>query len=497
MLPLFVAIPLLGAFSLPLLTLIKGEEALLKRVRFGIVIIITFVLLWMSVSLLSNPTLVYWMGKFTPSSVIGINLVADGLTKIMLIVISTISLIVAIYSYSYMERFTSVTKFYALFLFMITGMNGVVLTGDLFNLFVFLEIAAISSYALVAFGVEQDELEASFKYLVLGSVASSFILLGIGLTYGMTGCLNMAQVAQILQTVKTSGVIIFIAGFFIAGFALKAAQVPFHAWLPDAHPSAPAPISAMLSGVLIKALGVYAIVRICYNVLGFTLLTSWILITLGMLSMVVGVFLAVGQWDFKRLLAYHSISQMGYVMVGLGIGTPLAIFGGLFHLINHAVFKSLLFLCSGAVEYATGTRNLKEIKGAGKSLPVTSATLRIASLSISGIPPFNGFFSKFFIILGAIYAKYYTVAAITVFVSFMTLVSFVKVQRYVVSEKGGAEAKQKVPFDMKLAMSILAIFCVVMGIYFGLIQANQMKFFKPAVEALRSRTMYIKLVLGG
>ena len=233
----------------------------------------------------------------------------------------------------------------------------------------------------------------------------------------------------------------------MVGFGIKAALVPFHPWLPDAHPSAPAPISAMLSGVLIKALGVYALTRVLFNVIGVSGSLAVVLIAVGVLSMTVGVFLAVGQWDFKRLLAYHSISQMGYVILGIGMGgyilsaggrtevAALAVLGGIFHLANHAVFKSLLFLCSGSIERATGTRQLKEMGGLGERMPVTRATCTIASLSIAGVPPLNGFWSKLIIIIAAFQASvdhpwFIALAAITILVSFVTLISFLKVLRY-------------------------------------------------------------------
>jgi multicomponent Na+:H+ antiporter subunit D len=356
-------------------------------------------------------------------------------------------------------------------------MNGVVLAGDIFNLFVFLEIASLASYALVGFGCEHEELEAAFKYMVLGEVASMFVLFGIGIVYGNTASLNMAVISKYVSANGLNNGLAFSLALFIAGFGLKAALVPFHAWLPDAHPSAPAPISAMLSGVLIKALGIYALSRIIVNVLGVSVQVSWVLITLGLLSMVIGVFLAVGQWDFKRLLAYHSISQMGYVMLGIGMaalilsrgGNPawasLAMLGGLFHLMNHAVFKSLLFLTSGSVEMSTGTRQLKQLGGLAEKLPITRSTCTIASASIAGIPPFNGFWSKLILVIAAVQAKFYALAAVTVLVSIVTLISFLKVQRYVFLGSLPENLKSTVEHRglMAFAMICLAVLCVLMG----------------------------------
>ena len=396
-LPVFVAIPLVTAFLLPLFGK-KGKAAATALANLA-----TLLLLVSAITLVGQSR-VYEMGKW--SIPLGINLVLDGLSGLLLLAISVVSCAAMLFSVRYMEQYTAKSKYLSLFMLMVAGMNGVVLSGDIFNLFVFLEIASLASYALVGFGCEHEELEASFKYMVLGSIASTFILFGVALVYGNTGALNMAYISKAIQSSGMNAGLAFALCLFMTGFGLKAALVPFHAWLPDAHPSAPAPISAMLSGVLIKSLGVYALVRIIFNVFGVSVSVSWVLISLGVLSMVIGVFLAVGQWDFKRLLAYHSISQMGYVVLGIGIGAlilarggnitwaSLAILGGLFHLVNHAIFKSLLFLTSGSIQMSTGTRQLKELGGLTEKMPLTRTTCTIASASIAGIPPFKGLWSN-------------------------------------------------------------------------------------------------------
>ena len=252
------------------------------------------------------------------------------------------------------------------------------------------------------------------------------------------------------------------------GFGLKAALVPFHAWLPDAHPSAPAPISAMLSGILIKSLGIYAIIRIFYNVIGTSSSLSSVLMFLGTLSMVTGGLLAIGQWDFKRLLAYSSISQIGYIVLAIGLGTPLGIAAGLFHLFNHSVFKSLLFLNSGAVEYATGTRNLKKMGGLAAKMPVTTTSTVVASMSISGIPPFSGFWSKLLIILAAVEANRYGYALWAVLVSILTLAMYVKVLKFAFlgKLKDRLTLIKEVPFFMRLSMGALVFICLIGGLLF-------------------------------
>ena len=483
-LPLFIAIPLGIAFIIP----IAGRR--IKHLPDILASLTTLVLVLLSVMTLGNRA-VYEMGKWKPP--LGIVLVLDGLSALMLLTISVISFLAILYSARYMERYTANHKYYSLFLLMVAGMNGVVLTGDMFNLFVFMEIAAIASYALVAFGCQHEELEASFKYLVLGSVASTFILFGIALLYGLTGTLNMADIANKL----TGGnLILFSLSLFIMGFGLKSALVPFHAWLPDAHPSAPAPISAMLSGVVIKALGVYAIARIIFNVFGLSSVCSDVLLLLGAISMIVGVFLAIGQWDFKRLLAYHSISQIGYVVLGIGLGTPLGILGGLFHLVNHAVFKSLLFLDAGSVEYAAGTRRLDEMGGLSQKMHVTGFSSMVASLSISGVPPFNGFWSKLIIIWACVEAGHPMYAFWATLVGIMTIASFMKVQRYGFLGKLGDAWKNihEVPGLMRVVMIILSLLCFSMGLM--LLPGLRDTILEPAVRALTEGREYIRLVLG-
>ena len=487
--PLFVAIPLFFGFLIPMIT---------RRVSFKYLSDILANIATLSLLVLSlftiGKTAVYQMGSWAPP--IGINLVLDGFSSFMLIIVNLVSVTATLYSVKYMEMYTSKLRYYSLFLLMVAGMNGVILTGDLFNLFVFLEIASIASYALVGFGCFHEELEASFKYLVLGCVASTFVLLGIALIYGSLGTLNMAHVALLISTHGLSNVLLFSLVLFLAGFGLKAALVPFHAWLPDAHPSAPAPISAMLSGVLIKAIGIYAMMRIIFNIFGLTVMMSKLLMVLGVVSMISGVFLAVGQWDIKRLFAYHSISQIGYIVLGFGLGTPLGILGGLFHLANHSIFKSLLFLNAGAVEYTTGTRELKEMGGLREKMPVTSTTSFIASLSIAGIPPFNGFWSKLIIIVACVQANELGFAVWAVIGSIMTLASFLKVQKFAFFGSLPESLKniKEVPFLMAFSMICLAILCIVMGAL--LFPGLRVAILDPAVKALTDGLQYAVFVLG-
>jgi len=505
-LTLFVILPLGAAFLIPLLDKLVGSETLTRVIATAV----GAALLALSVQCLFGGDSVYWMGKWSQAlrGATGISLVNDGLARLVLAVVNAVAFATMLFSLGYMKRYTSPALYFCLFFLMVTGMNGVVLAGDLFNLFVFVEIAALSSYALVGFGCESEELEASFKYLVLGTIGSGFILLAIGVLYNQTGFLNMAQVAQVLGGAPMNRAVTLAAAFFLVGFGLKAAMVPWHAWLPDAHPSAPAPISAMLSGVLIKALGVYALARLFFNVIPIRPEFATALVVMGALSMVLGVFLAVGQWDFKRLLAYHSISQMGYVVLALGVagemvlgGRPtiaaVAAAGGLFHMFNHAAFKSLLFLCSGATEFATGTRQLKELAGVKTKLPFTGTCLRVGALSISGVPPFNGFWSKLMIVVALVMAGHPWLAAMTILVSFMTLLSFIKVQRYILEGDPSPEVAraEPVPASMKIAMALLAIVCIGAGLLFPFFRERLID--GASGVLVNSVADYVTMALGG
>jgi multicomponent Na+:H+ antiporter subunit D len=504
--PLYVILPLASAFLIPIFgRLIKGFQKALLSLVLLFLTILSFHVIFGGV----DQSLAYRVGGWEAAEgvPIAIYLVLDGLSAFVLLIVNLIGFLATVYSISYIKKYTAENNFYALLSLMIAGMNGVVLTGDLFNLYVFLEIAVIASYALVAFGIEKTELEASFKYQVLGGIASLLILFAVGMLYWRTQTLNMADISGLLTANEEEPFMRFTQILLISGFGLKAAMIPFHAWLPDAHSSAPSPISAMLSGVLIKAVGIYALLRLFFNMFTLTSEIAVVITVIGTLSMVIGVFLAIGQWDLKRLLAYHSISQMGYVVIGVGMGmilmaqggdrsvAALAIAGGLFHMINHAVFKGLLFLNAGAIEYVTGTRNLKMMGGLFKSLPLTTTTSLGASLSISGIPPFNGFFSKLIIIVAAIKGGFYLLAVLAVLVSIVTLASFMKFQRYAFFNKNTFSRKiREVPFPMSISMVVLVIFCLALSLL--IFPGVREVMLTPAVNVLMETTNYATTITG-
>lgn len=501
---MFVIIPLFTAFLIPIAgRFIPGFQRIATS-SIMLVLVITS----LTITLQRADMIIYMIGGWEPVEgvPIAIYLVFDGLSGFLLIIINLLGFLSAFYAISYIRRYTGENLFYTLMCLMIAGMNGVVLSGDLFNLYVFLEISVISSYALVAFGVEKTELEASYKYQVLGGLASLLVLFGIAMLYWKTGTLNIADTAMLLRKGEQDAFLVFVQLILVTGFGIKAALIPFHAWLPDAHSSAPSPISAMLSGVLIKAVGLYVIIRLFFNMFQLDASLAIVITVIGALSMIIGVLLAIGQWDLKRLLAYHSISQMGYVVTGIGMGmillagdgdksiAALAIGGGLFHMINHAVFKGLLFLNAGAIEYATGTRDMKRMGGLAKYMPVTLTSSFSASMAISGMPPFNGFFSKLVIIVAAIQGGFYLLALLAVIAGIITLASFMKFQRYAFYDKPAKQTQAKeVPATMCISMVILAILCLVLSllIFPGIRQI----FLGPAVNTLVESAEYATKIL--
>ena len=488
-LPFLIIIPLLAAF---LITLISGDKD-----NWAIVLSILAAISLLALSIFSffttgNETFIYEMSGWKIP--LTICLVQDAFSTFMLVIVNLIALTSLMFSVSYIKHYSGTWKYYALFMLLVTGMNGVIATGDIFNLFVFMEIALFAAYALVAFGGKAEEYEAAFKYAIMGSISSTLILMGIGILYATTSTLTMANIAAILPT-KDPRIMYWVGAIFLTGFGLKSAVMPFHAWLPDAHSSAPAPISAMLSGVLIKALGIYVIIRFFFNVLGAPQIFLTLFMILGSISIIVASYLALGQWDLKRLLAYSSISQIGFILLGLGIGTKLAILGAVFHIFNHAIFKSLLFYNSGSVEMALGTRDLRKMGNLKDALPVTSATSMVASLSVAGLPPFNGFFSKLIIIIAAVQASHVGYAIIAVVGSLLTLAYFMKVQRYGFRGENKIEKPEvKISNGMKSAMIILAVLCVVSSAL--IIPGIREVTLDPVVSVIMNKTGYIYEVLG-
>jgi multicomponent Na+:H+ antiporter subunit D len=453
LLPLFIVLPFLAAVVTALCRRLSGNiEKLLPLAATATL----FILSLFSIKPVYQ-ALVYPVAGFAPP--VGSPLIFDSLSLVMLLAINTVTFAVTLYTWHYIDSYKGGWKFFSLLMLILCGLNGVVLAADLFTMYLFLELTAICAYVLVAFGNRDIQLEAAIRYMVLGTLASVFILLGIWLLFTFTGTLNYAELSRSLLTFGPSWLTKTVLLLFITGFGLKAALVPFHAWLPDAHTSAPAPVSAMLSGLVIKTLGIYALARIIFNVLGLTPQAASVLMLLAMLSIIAGSLLALKQTDMKRMLAYSSISQVGFIVMGLALATPLGVIGALFHLLNHAFAKSTLFLNAGAVEHSTGTREYAGLGGLKEKMPLTANVSLLASMSIAGVPPLAGFWSKLIIIIACVQAGYINLAVFLAAASILTLAYMVNLQKRVFFGvlKESLKNVTEAPRSMALAMLFLTL----------------------------------------
>lgn len=296
-----------------------------------------------------------------------------------------------IYSIAYVENSGRTPFYYTLILTLISGMVGIVFAGDLLTLYVFWELMSISSYALVAFYKEEGTpIEAGFKYLIMSAAGTATALFGISLLYGMTGTLNFTGLATALN--GAANVWVYLAAVFVfVGFGVKAAVFPLHTWLPDAYQAAPAPISAILSGIVIGP-GIYAIAKVFFTAF-VSIQPDWSLVlsVLAVLTMLIGNITALMQTDLKRMLAYSSIGQAGYMLIGIAVGTQLGLTGTFLQFFNHALMKGTAFLCVGAIIYRLGSRDLSDIVGVGRKMPLTAFALAISVAALVGLPPLNGF----------------------------------------------------------------------------------------------------------
>ena len=493
----------LGAF----LIVIFGKN---RTVRNAVGFLATAVPLCLLITLvkpvmMGGDIIAYWMGSRVPAGgyAIGIALEVDALSLFFGLLVATAVFAAMLYSFSYMSHDDNEPQYYTLFLMLCGGVMGLVLSGDLFNMFIMVEILTFAAVALTAFRNSVfGALEAAFKYLVVGSIGSSCILAGTIMLYAQAHTLNFAQLSAMIPGNLNLATTVAYALLFI-GFCTKAFLVPFHPLAADAHGAAPAPVSVLISGVLTKS-GLYGIIRLTYilfRTMNLGTVQFW-LVFLGSVSMFVCVTMALAQHDFKRLLAFHSISQIGYVLTAAGLATALGVSAGLYHAMNHTLFKGLLFLCAGAVLHETGTTDLDKLGGLSKKMPHTTVLFLVGAFSISGIPPFNGFASKW-LIYQAAYQKgvesgnigFLLVTICCLVTSTLTLASFVKVTQSVFFGQLPKEYEnvREVSFGMRLAMGLLALLCIVTGLFPGLVTTFLTE---PAARAVFGANHYINAMMG-
>ena len=369
-----------------------------------------------------------------------------------------------VYSYSYMEHDTRLTEYYTLLSALVIGMTGVAFAGDMFTLFIFWEMMGIASYALVSFRKETPgPIEAGFKYMVMGSVGSTILFFGAALLYGMTGTLNFAQMSSVLHGHAASPWFYLVLAILIVGFGVKSAIVPMHTWLPDAHPEAPSTISAMLSGMLIET-ALYALTRVTY-VLFEPQMFSLVVAGLAAVTMCVANITALMQKDIKRMLAYSSIAQIGYMLVGLSTGSVFGVMALLLHVFNHSIMKGLAFLSAGSLVHSADTRNIDELKGIGRAMPITTITLFVALLGLGGVPGTGGYISKLLLFSSAIPVGYMWLAVLGVLNSAFSMGYYLMTMYKLISRPvEGVKGLHEAPMAMLLVTVVMAVLVIWTGV---------------------------------
>ncbi|MDR1195939.1 MAG: hypothetical protein LBL00_05630 [Endomicrobium sp.] len=360
-----------------------------------------------------------------------LNVSADGISKVIIISTAIVAIAALMTSKPFIKYDSRLFSLSNLMLLATAGINGIVFAKDVFTIYVFVEVIAAASYIMIVLDKTESSLEGGFKYLILSSIATVMMLFSVSLFFLVAGGTGFREISDAVRNFGGNTVVMLAITLFMSGLLIKGGLIPFHAWLPGAYGSAPAGVSVFLGGIITKATGVFTLIRFFYSVTGFNDNVKMVLLITGSLSIVIGAIAAITQKDFKKVLAYSSISQVGYIVLALGAGTSLAIAAAVFHIFNHAVFKSLLFVNAAAVEKQTGRRDVDSFGGLGYKMPLTSATTAIAFLSAAGIPPLSGFWSKLFIIIALWSAGCRGFALLAILASILTMAYFLNLQKKV------------------------------------------------------------------
>lgn len=522
---LIVATPLLGAFLTPLVGMIHDK---LRNIFVILVTLITgFFAIILANDVFTNGIRTYCFGAKDPSinPVVRIFFEVDGMSAFMALIAFILPIAAVIYSWGFLKEETGQSKYYTLILLMTAGMLGMVLTGDMFNFFVFLEITSISTAALVAFWTnKKNSVQAAFKYIVISSIGALMVLFAIAIFYGQYNALNMAVIANNIGFGFLDKIALVV---LIAALTMKAAIAPMHMWLPDAYSGAPSPVTVVIVGTTLASL--YGVFRVVFTIYGkhfltvlrsfgdFSITPSLILgvfiTVLAILTIFIGVFMALKSNDFKRVIGYAAVAEIGYMILAVGsaistytisTGTntvmmapygEMALTGGIFHMINDALDVGLLFLVAGAVYYATKQTSLNRLGGLSRKMKYTTVFFLIGLFAVSGLPPMNGFASKL-IIYQSTYQVNPIIAIIAILCSILLLAVFVKVfhSAFLGPKIPSLENVRNVPKSMLFGMAILAGLIIFFGLFPDFVITNIVE---PAKNALLNSSDYISAIIGG
>lgn len=433
----------------------------------------------------------------------GISIVADLLSTVMVVITAVIGFATALYSLGTMDEEREKYLYYPLLQLLLMGINGAFLTGDIFNLYVWFEVMLISSFVLLALGGRRGQLEGAIKYVTLNLLSSAIFLAAVGILYGIAGTLNMADLARKIPFLEQKELLTVVSILFMVAFGVKAAIFPLFFWLPASYHTPPVAVSAIFAGLLTKV-GVYALIRFFTTIfIHDTAFTHNLLLISAALTMLTGVLGAAAQNDFRKILSFHIISQIGYMILGLALYSPLAIAGAIFYVIHHIIVKTNLFFVSGVVKKLKGSYSLKDIGGVYKYYPLLGLLFLIPALSLAGIPPLSGFWAKFVVIKAGLEIQEYFVVGIALLVGLLTLFSMTKIWNEVFwkddpkgSENHLDESYKLISNYKKYMMITPIIFLALITIVIGLYAEPFVNFANDAANQLIDSSNYINSVLG-
>jgi multicomponent Na+:H+ antiporter subunit D len=489
---LVILFPFLAA---PLVVLL-GARVLAWPVAFVATLAAFGASLLLLLQVLDGSVISYQLGGWAPP--LGIEYRVDAANAFVLLLVSGIAAVVLPYAHASVQAEIPRrhhTLFYALFLLCLTGLLGVVVTGDAFNVFVFLEISSLSTYVLIALGAGRDKraLTAAYDYLIMGTIGATFFVIGIGFLYMATGTLNLADIAERISLQEGNRTILAAFAFIVVGIGLKVAIYPLHLWLPNAYTYAPSAVTAFLAATATKV-AIYVLMRFMFSVFQPAFLfevntLEYMILPFAVVAMFAASFIAVFQSDFKRMLAYSSIAQIGYILLGMSFLTETGLTAGIVHLFNHGITKAALFMGVGIYVYRAGGSFLDDLQGLGRKMPWTSAAAMIAGMSLIGIPGTAGFISKWVLVQGALEKGWWPVALLIVASSLLAVIYVWRVVEvlYMRAPKDGVEVSEA-PLSMLIPLWIMAG----STIYFGLDTELTLGAAKTAAEGLLAGSAGIK-----
>ena len=464
---LLVVIPLLAA---PITAILPWA-----RIAWLLTLLVSWVCLllaiWQLQIVLAGNIISYELGGWAPPW--GIEYRIDIINAFIAMIVAAIAAITLPYALRSVEQEIvprHIPLFYTAFLLCLTGLLGITLTGDIFNLFVFLEISSLSSYALISMGRQRQALTAAFQYLVMGTIGATFLLIGIGLTYAVTGTLNMSDITARLQDVEEFRTLHTAFAFIFIGIALKLAMFPLHLWLPNVYTYAPSVISVFLAATATKV-AIYVLIRVIFTIYGIEFAfeeihINWFLLPLSAIAVISASLIAIFQTNIKRMLAYSSVAQIGYILLGIGLASMTGLTAAILHLFNHALMKGALFMTLGAVFYKMNTVQLGDLNGIGRRMPLTMGAFVIGGLSLVGVPLTVGFISKWYLVVAALEQQWWWLVVILIAGSLLALIYIWRVVEvaYLKPAPAGCATRNEAPLSLLIPTWIL----IAGNIYFGI-----------------------------